>query len=900
MIDNKNYKYWNIVKGLGILAIVIGHASNYLSNFVYLFHIVIFFFVTGYLYNEKKHGNEPLKFFSLRLSKNWLKYVLFSEFFLVLHNKLLRLNFISGNLYILDDFIINGVTTLFFQGYESLGGALWFVPVFVIASLIFGYCIYISRKLSNHFNNKEFSKVTILILLSTIIGALGVYSNCKGFGLMFHSQTSFLVVPIITVGYLFNNRKDLSKYLKIWLFVPAFFCLYYFAFKYNLKIDLSENSIGSIMLFYPISLIGIYFVLYLSKVIYKVKYCSAYFELLGKNSFEIMALHLFVFKCVDVLYSKIHHIIDSNAINIFPYSFEHLWPLYILLGVTAPMILFEGISILKKKIKNHDFESFKDFLNNTNFLRNALIILSIVLISIPILKLGIMQNDEVQSRYWSMQGFITFYKHYFIEQTQKGRTLSAIIFPFSMYLGFMGTKSYQFKFFQVISILICDLLFYKLINKTTKNKKLAAISALIFWSFLQISFEPVSPNVFVTLYNPAVWLILISLMFYNDYLETSKVSKLIISMVMFLIAETAYEAFITYVVIYLILFIYKKGIKNVFSNKKDWVFPILMAFIYLVLYVAAKKLFPSNYVGNQITNINLIKSLRIIAYLSIYSLPGSLILSKKYQYLFELYFNIDYHDVIRILLVVIVFVALLILTLNEKKKSNIMQKNDFLKIVVLSLFLIVLPILPISVASLYQELTLGDSLIQIPVSFFAYFGGSLLVSSVLLYLLENHKTLGYLFLTCLVLNLILVQNYNSVFQKQATSDFKRFENIEGFLTSDALSNFYGKDIYSSDIYQIRDALAPNNYWNLYVELNDVNINLINDECNYDETCLYYIDSGNLIVIYSTDEYYIYSTYMLPENDAINIHDTEVIQITNNDYDYIDNYYLYKTNNILEK
>ena len=44
--------YWDIVKGWGIIAIVLGHTGYFAGAFVYLFHLALFFFITGYFYNE--------------------------------------------------------------------------------------------------------------------------------------------------------------------------------------------------------------------------------------------------------------------------------------------------------------------------------------------------------------------------------------------------------------------------------------------------------------------------------------------------------------------------------------------------------------------------------------------------------------------------------------------------------------------------------------------------------------------------------------------------------------------------------------------------------------------------------------------------------------------------------
>ena len=63
--------YWDIVKGFGIIAIVLGHCGIFAGGFVYLFHMALFFFVTGYFYREEQYGDEPFRYFGTRLSGCW-------------------------------------------------------------------------------------------------------------------------------------------------------------------------------------------------------------------------------------------------------------------------------------------------------------------------------------------------------------------------------------------------------------------------------------------------------------------------------------------------------------------------------------------------------------------------------------------------------------------------------------------------------------------------------------------------------------------------------------------------------------------------------------------------------------------------------------------------------------
>lgn len=866
IFDSSNRKYWNIVKGISILSIVIGHCCYFLVPFVYLYHLAIFFFVSGYFYSEEKYGDNPNLLIINRAQKNWPKYAFFCIVFILLHNLMVNKGLLLNTVaYSRTEMIINIINSMFFITTEDMCGALWFIPVLLIANAFFGYIIYFSKKLCSEFSISEEYKDAFIIFMCILCGIVGLFLNNSNIYVLFHSETSFLVIPLIAVGYYTKEKiADLSKILKFALFIPVVLLLYYFAYKMNLFINLSSNVIGSLYLFYPISFIGIYFVLFLSKIVYFVPYLSRIIKDAGEYSFEIMASHFFVIKCVDFMYAKFNGIVDGNIYGIYPYAFKQLWPYYVILSIIIPILLMKIIHSIK-----FDLSSFFDFLKKKKEL--ILFVLLVVLTSIPILKLGIMHNDELMSRYWSSQGFLTFYKHYFIEQIQKGRALSCIIIPFTMYLGFIGQNSFSFKFFQILSIIACCLLFEKLISHATNSKKLSKMFTVVFLLFLQISFEPTVPNVFVTFYNISLCLLFISFTKYIDYLKFGKKKSLYSSMIMFFIVELSYESFVTYVPVFMLLFIGYLGIKKVKKDKIGFSLPIITGVLYLILYILSSKLFPSNYSGNQIAGINIINSLKIIESLSFYSFPVSYIFSSKYRYLFNVYFDLSVLDIIRIVLTVLCAILLIILYLrkDEKKLTN----SSVIKSVVICFFGVVLPIIPISVASMYQNANIGSITLGLPVSFFAYFCSSLLFTLIMYKLLTSNDCLKTIGISLIIVAGFITQTMNSVFSRRANQDFQRIQNIENFVSSEVFDEYSGKTIYTTDLFQLNDALyIHDTYWTEYANLHDNNVTFINKSINNNlEMNLLYIDNKYFIIEKQNGSKELYSKTNL-DNQDITVND----------------------------
>lgn len=52
--QRENSHVFSIMKGLGIIFVVAGHtAYSPVHNFVYLFHLAVFYFVAGYFFKDK-------------------------------------------------------------------------------------------------------------------------------------------------------------------------------------------------------------------------------------------------------------------------------------------------------------------------------------------------------------------------------------------------------------------------------------------------------------------------------------------------------------------------------------------------------------------------------------------------------------------------------------------------------------------------------------------------------------------------------------------------------------------------------------------------------------------------------------------------------------------------------
>lgn len=341
----------DMMRAIGIILVVLGHCLPasfvFLKRFIYLFHLPLFFLISGYLYNEKS-SDKPWEYIGTRLQSYLKAYVMYGSILVFFHNILYRMGIFSPGYigYNFRDFMTGFFNTFVFLSNEPFSAAMWFIPVLFISLVIFNFIF----AFANHFPfsiNKEKTRF-ILIVLFTL---LGIYLNVNQIELMWHCQTCFVILPFLYVGNLIRNQK--LKWLKAnWvlaIIIILFVCLglYYV----EGSVELSQNSLWIPPLFY----IGAFAMIY---VVYTFCHClqsqhmiKKCLTVLGKNTLPIMCFHILVFKLMDfvviTLFSKNYPILSS-----FTVSYPDMFVFYTIFGILGSLILdyiFAKIFIVSKK-----------------------------------------------------------------------------------------------------------------------------------------------------------------------------------------------------------------------------------------------------------------------------------------------------------------------------------------------------------------------------------------------------------------------------------------------------------------------------------------------------------------------------------------------------------------------
>lgn len=306
------------LKGVGILLVLYGHtqAISILHEWIYLFHMPLFFFVSGFFYKRNKG-------FFISKFKSIIVPYLFFLLTLILINALNEIIFDAyyGNAFnckFLDN--INYSFLMFVSGNENslFFKTIWFLPVLFFTELLYYLIDYIRIRYL-----KE-----IMILSMYLLGTTLFHYDMQ---IPYFIDTMFSSIIYIYLGNLFYKNKDIFNITKkvknsvalIFIIVPFVIC-----FLFNIKVDYKYNIVPIIDL--PLSLlsiIGIYFVLERIN-------CNKKLVYIGQNSLILFGLHRPIFSIISPI---------INKFLIFPYN-------SFIIVILTVIILYYVANFINKRI----------------------------------------------------------------------------------------------------------------------------------------------------------------------------------------------------------------------------------------------------------------------------------------------------------------------------------------------------------------------------------------------------------------------------------------------------------------------------------------------------------------------------------------------------------------------
>jgi fucose 4-O-acetylase-like acetyltransferase len=296
-------RWVDTLKGIGIILVVFAHHSlpATLDTYIYSFHMPLFFFVSGFLFDIGKYAGSTASFVRRRFGSLIVPYLFFALltclfYFLldtVFEPEITNIDFFEADtLYMIYSILFSPGTLV------SYNPPLWFLP-----------CLFVTELLFYKFVKKSWGDQKQLILLLIAAGVIGyLYPAFVSFRLPWNADVALSAVVFYGAGNLFRKftkselepkssivlesefKGNLTQIEKIFFPVLLLLSLLYIGYIIESPItdksNMNSMEYGNFISFYIPAFLGIFTFIYLSKKIGS----SNILEYYGRNSLIVLIL----------------------------------------------------------------------------------------------------------------------------------------------------------------------------------------------------------------------------------------------------------------------------------------------------------------------------------------------------------------------------------------------------------------------------------------------------------------------------------------------------------------------------------------------------------------------------------------------------------------------------------
>lgn len=263
----------DIARGIGIIFVVYGHTFCPFKAYIYLFHMPLFFLLSGLLYNDNKSIKEYI------ISKFKTLIIPYGYFIIIINLIFIMLLLILDKpIFIYPGMLINpyGATL-----------TLWFFLA------LFNVCIFF--KLIDSLNSNYTKLLIIFFLFIT-----GLFFSDNKIRIPFYIDSALTSLVFFAAGF-YSKKNKLIKYFCY--FFSLIVGLYYLYIDRMPVVDLKENIFNDPACIF-ISLSLSFLVIDLSSRLEKYKLIQMLFSYLGKKSLIIFSLHILALEFIYLFLPK--------------------------------------------------------------------------------------------------------------------------------------------------------------------------------------------------------------------------------------------------------------------------------------------------------------------------------------------------------------------------------------------------------------------------------------------------------------------------------------------------------------------------------------------------------------------------------------------------------------------
>ena len=293
----------SIAKALGIILMVMGHAGcpGYLHDFIYLFHMPLFFFLSAYFFRDAKVVDSAGQYVVRKFKNLYCPYIKWSIIFLLLHNLFCRIGFYDNSLSWQELFVnVKCSVRGMWQG-ERMLGAYWFLISLFWESLLFGLIIWVKHK--TKFRYFDLIAVVLLFLV-------GYYAPID---LLLNREMDIL--PIFYLGYWAGTHKMDFPISRSHLLIALSVCLPLLCYLATfMKVDVGQGKFYNSILFLVGSLAGIYLMIILSGLINSLR-VGRWLDIVGGGYNDYSNIPFPVFQAINVVARRSRNVSPRNFVR---------------------------------------------------------------------------------------------------------------------------------------------------------------------------------------------------------------------------------------------------------------------------------------------------------------------------------------------------------------------------------------------------------------------------------------------------------------------------------------------------------------------------------------------------------------------------------------------------------
>lgn len=282
---NRREELIDIVKGIGIILVIIGHCNHFFTYeskpivLIYGFHMPLFIFVSSILVFLTLDKNISVKDFCYKKCESIMRPYIIGCILSIAITCMLS-GIIPQKEYLIGIFMGETVT-----GDLSFNLPLWFLPMLFCSNFITYMVLKRTKKIDLKY-----------IITSVLCGSIGFMAIKTGKFHLWNLDIALLcqvfsLTGILTYKYIWNKISE-CKMSAIFILILIFLIIYVPVCIYNTRVDLNARRINNLILFLLNSHLGIGISLLIAEVIRRCNFIGSLFVLIGRNSLGILIWHI--------------------------------------------------------------------------------------------------------------------------------------------------------------------------------------------------------------------------------------------------------------------------------------------------------------------------------------------------------------------------------------------------------------------------------------------------------------------------------------------------------------------------------------------------------------------------------------------------------------------------------